>query len=327
MRQSRVIPIPALPDSVLKPLLFGSPICVAPATRWTYPGGEVGVRVTTTDWPGSGGAFRIHNSEDLMALLLGLQARHIDHRALAPSHDMPPGITQLFLPYLPYARQDRVAVRGDPRPLSFLSLQLVLSGISTVYSLDVHSNAATETFYSSSGLKLVSVSPFPYIQAYVSHLQSKGVEDFYLVSPDKGALPKTAEYARMFSSLGHRGFLGYAECEKIRDPTTGRLTQAAVLQFHPADSASAPVPGLPAPPTPIVVDDICDGGRTFINLAAALEYAGATVKPHLWTTHAIYSNGIEGLLQKFETLGSTDSWLHTFIASPREGLVTFPVLP
>ena len=54
------------------------------------------------------------------------------------------------------------------------------------------------------------------------------------------------------------------------------------------------------------MDDICDGGGTFIGLASELmsKNAGAI---YLAVTHGIFSNGFDGLNRKFRGIFTTDS--------------------
>jgi ribose-phosphate pyrophosphokinase len=62
----------------------------------------------------------------------------------------------------------------------------------------------------------------------------------------------------------------------------------------------------------VVVDDICDGGGTFLGVAAAMRarYGGA-LQLHLFTSHGIYSKGAHVLLESaYQTIGSTDSFSH-----------------
>ncbi len=72
----------------------------------------------------------------------------------------------------------------------------------------------------------------------------------------------------------------------------------------------------------VITDDICDGGRTFMNIVDLLDFEGFKNPVHLWTSHAIYSYDINGLLKKFKTLGSTNSFLHKYT---HENLITIPL--
>ncbi len=82
---------------------------------------------------------------------------------------------------------------------------------------------------------------------------------------------------------------------KNRDKT-GKITHTDV--FSPA-----PIEGYDC----FIVDDICDGGRTFIELAKTLKEKGAE-KIYLYITHGIFSNGFGDLSTYFEHIYTTNSF-------------------
>ncbi|MEL6720431.1 MAG: phosphoribosyltransferase family protein [Bacteroidota bacterium] len=57
----------------------------------------------------------------------------------------------------------------------------------------------------------------------------------------------------------------------------------------------------------LIVDDICDGGRTFIGLAEALKHKGAN-RLYLAVSHGIFSYGFEELNNHFEHIFTTDAF-------------------
>ncbi|HUF99216.1 MAG TPA: hypothetical protein VMM60_13885, partial [Ilumatobacter sp.] len=72
---------------------------------------------------------------------------------------------------------------------------------------------------------------------------------------------------------------------------------------------------IPDGATAVVVDDICDGGGTFIGLANAIGHPKHRMR--LWTSHGIYSKPLEPLLERFERIASTDSFPSLHRASDR----------
>lgn len=58
----------------------------------------------------------------------------------------------------------------------------------------------------------------------------------------------------------------------------------------------------------LIVDDICDGGRTFIEVAKAIRKVNSTAILSLAVTHGIFSNGYEELSKHFETIYTTNSY-------------------
>lgn len=65
-----------------------------------------------------------------------------------------------------------------------------------------------------------------------------------------------------------------------------------------------------------IVDDICDGGRTFIEIAKLIRNDVKSL--HLAVSHGIFSKGLEELNQWFDSIWTTDSFKLT------EGVNTIP---
>jgi ribose-phosphate pyrophosphokinase len=59
----------------------------------------------------------------------------------------------------------------------------------------------------------------------------------------------------------------------------------------------------------LIVDDICDGGGTFIGIAKALP---KDVKKYLYVTHGIFSKGLRELTGHFEHIYTTNSYPHGY---------------
>ena len=56
-----------------------------------------------------------------------------------------------------------------------------------------------------------------------------------------------------------------------------------------------------------VIDDICDGGRTFIELAKKIKEQRPNAELYLYVTHGIFSNGFEELNKYFNHIFTTNS--------------------
>jgi len=69
----------------------------------------------------------------------------------------------------------------------------------------------------------------------------------------------------------------------------------------------------------IVVDDICDGGRTFNSLGLRLQQSGCR-EAYLFVSHGIFSQGTTKLLEYYKTIGTTNSFNHNTLV---EGVKTF----
>ena len=96
----------------------------------------------------------------------------------------------------------------------------------------------------------------------------------YLVSPDAGSNKKVFKLSQKYN-------IPMIRADKLRDLTNGQILETIV---YTDDLTGKRV---------LIVDDICDGGRTFIELAKQLINKGATVD--LYITYGIFSKGKEVL--------------------------------
>lgn len=110
-----------------------------------------------------------------------------------------------------------------------------------------------------------------------------------LISPDGGALKKIYKLSQAL------GGVEVVECSKSRDVKTGQITNFKV--YH------EDLQGKPC----LIVDDICDGGGTFIGLAQELKAKNAG-QLYLAVSHGIFSKGFETLNHYFDKIYTTDSF-------------------
>jgi ribose-phosphate pyrophosphokinase len=235
-----------------------------------YPGGEVQVRLTDKQ-------IRILKTVQEVHV----QARISDGEIMAVSQlidairgviDIP---VKLILPYLPYGRADRRFREGDCDGLAVFSKMLAMTGAEIV-TLDAHSDKAKRNI-----LNLTDVSPIPIIETAINTIETDGPVVGILL-PDAGA----ARYGLKSSLVA----------EKKRDPETGKLTEFKVppkQAFEGLDSV-------------LIVDDICDGGGTFLGIAEAMKDYGLDL--YLYVTHGIFSKGFTDLLKVFKRIYTTDSF-------------------
>jgi ribose-phosphate pyrophosphokinase len=89
-------------------------------------------------------------------------------------------------------------------------------------------------------------------------------------------------------------------CHKVRNPETGALSSPVVLNEKLLEFALKDINS-----QFIVVDDIIDGGGTFIQLGKKLveEYGVSTGNLHLFATHGIFSKGLDNLRKYYRTIG------------------------
>jgi ribose-phosphate pyrophosphokinase len=223
----------------------------------------------------------LSNSDDIMALLISVDAirRNTFHE---------PTI-ELIIPYFPYARQDRVC--ADGQSLSLAVMANLINGLNarSVTVCDPHSDATGALI---NNLRIVSQSQI--VSSNKKICRQLCHRDTIIIAPDAGASKKAQSVAR---NCG-KG-TPVVQALKQRDAQTGAITETILL-------------GSVAGKHCIIVDDICDGGRTFIELARALKENGAT-KVSLFVTHGIFSRGLStfnGLIENIYTTNSFTQKVH-----------------
>ncbi len=184
-------------------------------------------------------------------------------------------VIHLSIRYLMGARMDRPI--DDCQPFTLKVITDMLQGFDSVQILDAHSQVAVDL------LDADNLYPFREVR---NLLRGFNTANTAIVVPDKGAV------ARVWATMGGVGF-PIVLCEKDRDPTTGKLSG-----FRIED------PSLVKDEC-IIIDDICDGGRTFVELAKLLREAGAK-HIALFVTHGIFSKGRD--LEGIDAVYSTDSY-------------------
>ncbi|QDF15367.1 phosphoribosyl pyrophosphate transferase [Gordonia phage Mollymur] len=179
----------------------------------------------------------------------------------------------LLIPYLPAARADR----GIPGGLGVYGDIINAGDWSEVISLDVHNPAAAYCAVNN----LTSMSATPLVAATVEDQDAfTGV-----IAPDAGAALRAQGVAAV---LGIKAIVA----DKKRDFATGKILGITCPPVDPDGNY-------------LVVDDICDGGGTFMGLADATGLDRDRLS--LWVTHGIFSGNSSQLWDKFKAIYTTDS--------------------
>ncbi|HDR2377012.1 TPA: ribose-phosphate pyrophosphokinase [Enterobacter asburiae] len=239
---------------------------VVPVDRLTFKGGEEQVKIALSHAPKGSIGFvditaKIKNSADVMALALLVDAcsrlENLHNHAEFTLH----------LPYIPYARQDRVMQPGEALSIKVFANLVNALSFDKVIVDDPHSDV------SSALLNNVRVRGQ---ETLVAEFHDKlAGKDVTIIAPDAGARKKAQK-------VSERLRLPLVEAGKVRDVKTNEITGTAV--FGDVEGREC-----------VIVDDICDGGRTFIALAQALKEKGAK-RVILYVTHGIFSFGKQVIL-------------------------------
>jgi ribose-phosphate pyrophosphokinase len=229
-----------------------------PYARSTYPGGEIYVRVEADAIRSKPVTihWKFERNDELIEIALLVNALQYAGQINV----------ELECPYLPYARQDRVCKHGESFSLEVIAAIINSIGFSSVTVWDVHNPAAARWINN-----LVNVP----LGDLVTKLNwPMRLENCIVIAPDQGAIYRANSIGKQF---GHKTI--YAS--KVRAPDTGAVTIDLDANLIP-DGADV-----------LIVDDICDGGRTFIELAKQIPDSKG--KLYLLVTHGIFSAGFDEL--------------------------------
>lgn len=228
---------------------------------------------------------RLNTAYDMMLLAVAVDAlRRAGYRRLS-----------LVTGYFPGGRQDRVITAGEPLTIKVYANIINSFNFEEVHVLDPHSNA----LWSALDNLVVHNN-----HAYVAQaLLNAKLDVINLVIPDLGAEKKAKELANKLLSSHTCTAIELIQFTKERSKTTGKL-----LEFHTNDE---PLMYSYSDRPFVIVDDICDGGGTFIGIAETINKLldKDNVKKVLIVTHGLFSNGTEKLKQHFDKVYSTNSFL------------------
>ncbi|HJW65315.1 MAG TPA: ribose-phosphate pyrophosphokinase [Candidatus Bathyarchaeia archaeon] len=164
------------------------------------------------------------------------------------------------VPYLAYARQDRIFLEGENVSIETVAAMLKAAGIDQLVTVNIHAETALNTF----PFLAKTLTAIPLLAEY---FLKKGFTEAFALAPDKGAM-YIAQQAQQILG-GEAGNL-----EKQRDRHTGQTTQTGV---------HLNIKGK----TIIIFDDIISTGGTIVGAAKILREQGAA---------KIYAACVHGLL-------------------------------
>lgn len=244
---------------------------------WTFPGGERNVKIVDTDSIVRFGSFTVYcdyrGSDDLIDILLLVNAcRNVDRNVRL----------RLHIPYFPFARQDRVMTVGEPFALQ-VAVNLIKScNFSEIEVWDPHSDVLAGMF-EPGVLKIVPQEKLVFIDYERS-------SNLCLLSPDGGALKK------IYKVSAHHGGLPVVCAQKIREVNTGKISGVSI----PEEITKYDMV--------IIVDDICDGGASFIELARSIREIKPEMHIDLSVTHGIFSKGKAPILEWIDNVYAASDW-------------------
>ncbi len=181
-----------------------------------------------------------------------------------------PAVCRLLMPYLPYARQDKHVSNSSTFALHTFAALLNTLRFAEVRVLDAHSNVWANKIDN-----LVDESPREHIQQAILDSDAD-----MLLFPDVGAETRYLAYA--FHNARGRA-LEWVTATKRRNQSTGVVEGFSIGGQKPLRGRRV-----------LMVDDICDGGRTFVEAAEVLRNAGVK-SVGLYITHGLFTKGLSPL--------------------------------
>ncbi len=200
-------------------------------------------------------------------------------RRLLYSHPM-----NLHMPYLPFARQDKRVSNARTFNLEVFADLINPLRFGEVTSIDVHNPRRTRSL----------IKNFRNVEPREFHRDT-----FNAVSPDLVVFPDAGAAKRYDLGPIRSVTLG-----KARNKVTGEILSLTCE----GKAAQVVERGKRA----LIIDDICDGGATFIKAAQCLKEIQPRIDVHLAVTHGIFSRGVEPLTRAGITVHC-----HRFFKLPR----------
>lgn len=189
-------------------------------------------------------------------------------------------ILELHIPYLLGARYDRRINKGDSFDLKVFA-DLINTIGAEVHLYDPHSNV--------SELLIEDIV----IHTNQSLVEAYDKEKAVLIIPDAGAAKKAEDYPKW-----NKNIVDTVQCLKKRDLQTGKVLGVEIFNGEKCAGRNC-----------VIIDDLCDGGRTFTAIVEELRVQG-WIPDHmtLIVTHGIFSKGFADLSKCFDHIITSTSY-------------------
>lgn len=245
-----------------------------------FPGGEIHLKFKQ-DFSETERDFlidtRLNSSDDIMLLIIAIDVL---------KKDWPDKKIHVYIPYMPYQQADRDFSVGECFSLKTITTLLNSMPVESYKVYDPHSDVTPALL---KNCRVVDNSN--YIKTVVESLEPNLV----LLSPDAGAYKKIYKLAEKIKFSGE-----VASANKSRSISTGNIDS---IELSRQDFDGRDV---------LIVDDICIGGRTFIELAKKLKERNVG-NLYLAVSHGIFSNGLNELSKYFTKVFTTNSRMSHYL--------------
>ncbi|MFW9939785.1 MAG: ribose-phosphate diphosphokinase [Candidatus Thorarchaeota archaeon] len=166
----------------------------------------------------------------------------------------------VVVPYLAYARQDKVFRPGESQFANVIFRLINSLGIDEFYTVDIHAPVVLNEC----SCKAINIDS---MKLLADHISSKGATNIVVVAPDKGAIERSKAFAKHFGEN-----VPVDVFEKERDVKTGEIKMMGTLSLKGKDV--------------VIADDIIATGGTMASAINLARKSGAN-RVFAVATHAL----------------------------------------
>lgn len=152
----------------------------------------------------------------------------------------------VIIPYMAYARQDKVFLEGEIISISLIAELIESCGTSEVITVDIHNELSLSYF----SISIKNISAIPILAEYVR--DNKTIDNSIIVSPDKGGITRATKFAELLR-------LKMLSLKKTRDRKTGLVSIEEKLEFDVAGRDA------------ILIDDMVSSGESIVKACRVLK--------------------------------------------------------
>lgn len=198
-----------------------------------------------------------------------------------------PELTKLVITYLLAARADRRFSPGEAIDVEIVCDYIKSLGFKEVAVVKPHSDMVSRVLPDA-----VLIDPTQLLyNHYITETGHKSA-DTYILAPDENASGWVRNYNRDWQPI--------VVCTKKRDKQTHRVSVEIPAQFdHVVQGRN----------NCVIVDDLCDGGATFIDISDKIKVINPKAHVFLVVTHVVFSKGVDVFAGKIDKIYCTDSYL------------------
>ena len=203
--------------------------------------------------------WRFENESEILTLLYVVNWFRDHHSQLKIS---------LNLPYVPYARMDRVEEKSDVFTLKYFTNLINSMNFESVFVLDPHSRVSAALID-----RVIVEEPIDYITSAIEKIlrDNRGTK-LTVLFPDRGSYERylSPKLRERFEALGVNQFL-YGE--KVRDWKTSNIQNFSINTRGLCEIGDV-----------LIIDDIITTGGTIEECVKALDHINATGKVYIYAT-------------------------------------------